>query len=189
MLVIHVFSKYNKGFAYSAQISSLYDEIIDMELGEFDFYKYCILIDKIKQVKSLEEDAYNMLGLDDVEKYLTNICDDEIDSDRAIERYYFRLSERKKILIGNDIYDSKYLISDVINSVILINSLEKLNEKIIYISNQKFNNANENVLANSLLFFYNTSKYTFLSSSSFIEDLMLSYGFNLWKIPKIDIKV
>lgn len=182
-----MFNRYTKGFAYSAQISSIYDEIIDMELGEFDFHKYSILIDKIKQIKELENDAYNMLSLEDVERYLINIDEEEIDSDRAIERYYFKLSERRKILIGDDIYNEKYLISDVINSVILINSLEKLNEKIIHISNQNFNSIDENVIANSLLFFYNTSKYTFLSSSSFIEDLMLSYGFNLWKMPKINL--
>lgn len=165
--------KYMKGFYYSGQIALVYEELKDLD----DITKFNDYIDKIKSYRVLEDEAYNGLSLEDVNKYLDRIKDTDLEDD-TIYRYKLKLIERENILTNKD------TLSTLIDAIIMLNTLKLMNRKIEKLLTD---NIFEPGLIMILKLYFDEVKYTFLASSSYLENIAIKYEYDLRGIPDINL--
>lgn len=165
--------KYMKGFYYSGQIALVYEELKDLD----DITKFNDYIDRIKSYRTLEDEAYNELSLEDVNQYLDRIKDTDLEDD-TIYRYKLKLIERKNILTNKD------TLSTLIDAIIMLNTLKLMNRKIEKLLTD---NIFEPGLIMILKLYFDEVKYTFLASSSYLENIAIKYEYDLRRIPDINL--
>lgn len=174
--------KFMKGFMISSKICQTYEEISVISLTDNeDSDEYFEIIDKLKFLIIEEDKTYSLLNLEDIKQYLYEINLNDLDN-CYIERYYSKLNYRKKILTGEEMAISGFLLGSIVNSKILIDMMKKTDNSIEEM--EVFNSEEEDFLED-LKLYHNTSKYTFFSENEFIEKIGLLYNFDIKQIPNL----
>lgn len=158
---------------------SYYEKLINLTNNYMeDSYEYDEIIEKLKEMIMLENKEYNSISIDVINNYFSNLDFNKINTSLE-ERMFNKLSWRKKVLDGETKTDDMAILSDVIDSKILIDTLKLVNIKINAIDE-------DNDMLTVLREYHRNSKYTYLSSNNYLELLSIAYNFDIDKIPSIN---
>lgn len=173
--------KLNKISIISSIITSYYQKLVNLIYeGNKNNDEYNEILEKIKEIIKLEKESYNNIDLKTIKDYYNEI---NLDGDNPIEnRCFSRLSEREKSLCGEPRSNNGMLLSVVIDGKIMIDVLKLVHKRLHELKEEDIN-AYEN-----LMMYYEVSKFTYLTDSSFLEDLALKYDFNVEEIPSLSFE-
>ncbi len=162
-----------------------YKKLIDLAcnfLDESDEFKE--LIDKINNAIRVENEMYENISLDEINKCLDDIKDIKI-ADDLIARYYSKLNYQKRIKDGGKVIDDRILLSALISAKISIDLLKILENMINNLETNEKIDENDIYM---LKMHHINNKYLYFTSNNFLERYAIEYNFDINKIPAISFR-
>lgn len=171
----------NNAILATSILVELYDKLLDLSCSfQEESNEYSELIIRIKHCIKIENEAYEKLSKDELNKCFDEIKGIIIDND-FMARYCGRISYYKK-LMDEGIDNDKGLLSGVISAKLTIDLLKKLNIIILDVYNNPDISDDEKDM---ILMHHISNKFLFLTSNPFLEEYATNYNFNIDLIPEI----
>lgn len=176
------FKVYRSGFDQSSLICDLYKYVINIT-DEDEKEK---VMKRISKLIIIENIVYDMLDLQEVNKYLDEIPKPLDEDIPELYRYYQKLVDRKmKLLGGEEAMENNYSVYTIIRGILAINAYASVYSKLV---NMKADNESDEIFLDSMMEYFNNLKYNYLSFISYAEEYALKYNYDFTKLPPIDIE-
>ena len=179
-------NKYKRGFIISSLIISYYNKLKMYAVNDMeDGLEYVNVLDRIRELISVEDDEYRKLDIFEVSSYISSF--DNHEEGLANERYYNKLINQIKVLEEENEYviDKDVLLSTVIDSKIIIDTYKLVCERMDNFTNNNYEYDSD---IENLVNYHKISKFYYLTSNNYIEKLALKYNFDIAKIPTLSFK-
>ncbi len=175
----YIYQDFNNISILCSVINTYYQKLADLTInGCEDSVEYDEVLDNLRDKIELEKKELKKLDLKTIRSFFDNYYTDE---DNPIDnRRFSRLSEREKVLCGEPKLDDDSLLSNVIESKILIDMFKLVYKKIL---TQEDKMSEEDFI--STMMYYNFSKFTYLTENTFIEKIALAHNFHVDELPEL----
>ena len=143
--------------------------------------EYEEIIKRIQELIKYENEEYAKVNLETIKTYFKQIHNK--DESLVKQRIQNRLNERLEILTNEPQTDDGKLLSNIIDAKIMIDTLKIVEKRIENIKQENIHDPR----FNTLIQYYESSKLTYLTNTSYLENIALKHSFDIKNIEEISI--
>lgn len=143
--------------------------------------EYEEIIKRIQELIEYENEEYAKVNLETIKTYFKQIHNK--DESLVKQRIQNRLNERLEILTNEPQTDDGKLLSNIIDAKIMIDTLKIVEKRIENIKQENIHDPR----FKTLIQYYESSKLTYLTNTSYLENIALKNSFDIKNIEEISI--